>query len=111
MLPKRVRNMEKYRIVVARRVKTQLLNHISFLARVSIPAAKRLRNSYEDILVRLKENPFQFPIDPIFAELNLTYRKALFEKRYEVLFTVEGNIVYIDSVIDCRETCTKMCDG
>ena len=111
MPQKRVRNMEKYRIIVARRVKVQLLNHITFLSKVSIPAAKRLRNSFKDTLVRLEENPFQFPIDSVFAGLNLPYRKALFEKRYKVLFTVEDNTVFIDSVIDCRETCTKMCDG
>lgn len=103
MPPKRIRDMEKYRIIIARRVEIQLLNHISFLSRVSIPAAKRLRNSYKDVLERLKDNPFQFPIDSVLAELNLPYRKALFEKRYEVLFTVEDDTVFIDSVVDCRE--------
>ena len=103
MQPKRVLSMEKYRIIIATRVKKQLLNHILFLSKVSIPAAKRMRNSFEEVLVRLKDNPFQFPLDQTFAKLGLSYRKALFDKRYKVLFLVEDDTVYIDSVIDCRQ--------
>ena len=96
-----------YKIILAKRARFQLLNHISFLSRVSLPAAKRLRSSFNDVLFRLKENPFQFPIDPIFAELNLQYRKALFEGRYKVLFIVCNRDVIIDSVVDCRQQVDK----
>ena len=96
-----------YKIILAKRVRSQLQNHTAFLSRVSLPAAKKMRNSFADILVRLKENPFQFPIDPVFAELNLPYRKALFEGKYKVLFFVSNDKVFIDSVVDCRQQVDK----
>lgn len=95
--------MAKYKIVLAKRVRSQLLQHVSFLSKVSLPAARRLRNAFEEVVKRLEDNPFQFPVDQIIAKFNLSYRKALFEKRYKVLFTVENNTVHIDSVVDCRQ--------
>ena len=95
--------MKAYRIILASRVRIQLLNHIQFLSKVSLPAARRLRSSFKEIIARIGENPFQFPVDPIFEDLNFPYRKALFEKRYKVLFTVSDNVVFIDSVVDCRQ--------
>ena len=98
--------MEKHKIILATRVRFQLLQHTSFLSRVSPPAAKRFRQSFSKTIERLKENPFQFPIDSVFKELNLPFRDALFEGRYKVLFTIENNVVYVDSVIDCRQQFT-----
>ena len=100
-------DMEKHRVILATRVRSQLLQHTSFLARVSPPAAMRFRQEFAKILERLKDNPFQFPVDPVFAKLNLLYRNALFEGRYKALFSVENNVVYVDSVIDCRQQFTQ----
>lgn len=95
--------MGKHRIIIAGKARVQLLNHISFLSKVSVPAARQLRDSFAVVLSRLKENPYQFPIDQVFSQLNLPYRKALFDERYKVLFTVEDDVVFIDSVVDCRQ--------
>ena len=95
--------MGKYKVILASRVDSMLLRHISFLARVSRPAAKRLRDEFGDIVSRLGENPFQFPVE---TDLNLPdgmYRGAAFAKRYKAIFTVEEKTVYIDAVIDCRQ--------
>jgi len=95
--------MAKYEIVFSSRVDKMLMEHISFLARVSLPAARRLRNEFEETLKHMAENPYMFPVD---TDLNLPenmYRKALFAKRYKALFTVEGQTVYLDAVVDCRQ--------
>ena len=89
--------------ILATRVRSQLLAHVAFLSRVSPQAAKRLRNSFEEIRDRLKENPFQFPEYLVFSRLQLPYRSALFGERYRALFVIEGNEVFIDSVVDCRQ--------
>ena len=86
--------MEKYKVILSTKVRSQLLEHVSFLSRVSLPAARRLRNSFDEVKERLKDNPFQFPIDPTFENLQLNYRNALFEGRYKALFTIEGNTVF-----------------
>ena len=95
--------MEKHRILLASRVKTQLLNHSRFLTNVSIPAAKRFRDAFKETLRRLEDNPFQFPEEDEIFLPGKTYRKALFEGRYKALFRIEGKIVWIYAVIDCRQ--------
>lgn len=95
--------MARYTVIVASRVDSQLLRHISFIARVSIPAAKRFRKEYAEVLDRLEENPFQFSLE---TDQNLpenVYRRALFARWYKALFLVENDIVYLDAVVDCRQ--------
>ena len=91
-----------YKVIISAKVSGQLLAHIGFLSRVSIPAAKRFRNSFSDIMARIEDNPFQFPleIDPNLPEG--IYRRALFAERYKALFSVSGTTVYLDAVVDCR---------
>ena len=96
--------MSRCTVIIAGRVDRQLIRHIRFLANVSLPAAKRFREEYAEILDRLEENPFLFPID---TDPNLPegmYRKAVFARCYKALFTVENEIVYLDAVVDCRQS-------
>ncbi len=95
--------MEKYKILFARRVDSQLLQHTEFLARVSLTAVKRFRNDFEKVLERLEDNPYQFPLETDLGLPEGLYHKALFSKRYKVLFSVEDNTVYLDAVVDCRQ--------
>ncbi len=92
---------KRYEVVVSLRAEQMLTGHIRFLARVSVPAARRLRSEYAGILDALEDNPFQFPAadDP---GLPGEYRKALFYKRYQAIFTVEEDTVFLDAVLDCR---------
>lgn len=95
--------MSKYRLVLSGRVDAMLLGHIEFLSRVSIPAAKRFRSAFAEVVREIAANPFQFPIE---TDPNLPdglYRKALFAKRYKALFMVDGNMVFLDAVVDCRQ--------
>ena len=96
--------MARYTVIAASRVDGQLLRHVRFLSQVSVPTAKRFRNEYAEILDRLEENPFQFPpeTDPNLPE-NM-YRKALFARWYKALFLVENDRVYLDAVVDCRQS-------
>lgn len=94
--------MAKYQIIFARRVDQMLLRHTEFLSRVSIPAAKAFYEEFKDILHRLGENPLQFPVEEDFNLAEGHYRKALFAKWYKAVFSVDGQTVYLDAVVDCR---------
>ncbi len=99
--------MPKYTVITASRVDGQLVRHTGFLARVSVPAARRFRDEYAGILDRLEENPLQFPYE---TDPNLPdglYRKAVFAKWYKALFIVEENCVFLDAVVDCRQSIGK----
>ncbi|MBQ3702196.1 MAG: type II toxin-antitoxin system RelE/ParE family toxin [Oscillospiraceae bacterium] len=96
--------MARYTVITASRVDSQLIRHIRFLSNVSLPVAKRFRKEYEEILDCLEENPFQYPVD---TDPNLPegmYRKALFSRWYKALFIVENKTVYLDAVVDCRQS-------
>jgi hypothetical protein len=95
--------MRRYTVIFSRYIDAQILYHFQFIANVSLPAAKRFRNDFGKIIKRIEENPFQFPIDDQFQFDGVSYRKALFGTWYKALFTIEGNAVYLDYVIDCRQ--------
>ena len=92
---------KRYEVVVSSQAEQMLLSHAAFLARVSVKAARRLRDEFAGVLADLETNPFQFPPaeEP---ELPEGYRKALLGKRYQAVFCVDGQTVYLDAVLDCR---------
>jgi len=83
-----------------------MLLHTEFLSRLSPVAARGLTESYGDIISRLAGDPYQFPFADEMDMPDIppeTYRKCLFDKRYKALFFIEGNSVFTDTVIDCRQ--------
>ena len=94
--------MSKYKVIVSRHIAEMLLLHTSFIAQVSSEAAKRFVAQYEHVIDRLEENPLQFQEDTAFDNPD-GYRRAVFAKWYKCLFIVEGDTVYVDSVVDCRQ--------
>lgn len=95
--------MSKYKVIVSRRADEMLIQHAKFLARVSVPAAKRMVLEFELILDSLENNPYQYPVDD---DCNLPkgmYRKALFCKWYKALFSESDTKVFLDAVVDCRQ--------
>lgn len=99
--------MGKYTVIVSRRADAMLVRHAQFLANVSVPAAKGLAVDFGKILDALEENPFQFPVETEYELPPGQFRKALFCKRYKALFCVEGENVYLDAVLDCRQDNSK----
>lgn len=94
--------MAKYDVRFHPRLGAQLERHAEFIARVSRPAAVNFRAEFLDLIRRLAENPYQFPL---YDDPNLpddVYRKAIFAKWYKVVFSVEGETVYIDAIVDGR---------
>ncbi len=98
--------VSEYRVVFHPRVSSQLESHAEFIARVSLPAAYRMKEEFDATLVRLRENPYQFPLA---QNPNLpadVYRTASFAKWYQLVFSVEGDMVYVDAVVDMRSNYT-----
>ena len=91
----------RYEVIVSSRAEQMLTSHVCFLARASVKAARRRRDEYAETLDALEDNPFQVPPAD---DLGLPdeYHKALFGKRYQAIFYVEGDTVYLDAVLDCR---------
>jgi len=99
-------NEIKYTLVVAPRADKMLLEHTKFLAKVSIPAAKRLLADFEKSIERISTNPHMFPYldeNTVLGITPKTYRSCLLGTRYRIIFTVENQCIFIDAIADCRQ--------
>ena len=86
----------------------KMSNHIKFLANVSIPAAKRLREAYNTALKSLRSNPQRCPTynASIYIEEELQY--LLISKRYRIVFEIVDDYVYVYDIQDCRQDDDKI---
>lgn len=94
---------KKFRVIVSQKAEKMLIEHMRFLANVSAPASKRFLASFKEAKQTLSVFPMSGPYDD---ELSLppdTYRKCLFYDRYNILYEIEENTVFVDAIIDCRQ--------
>ncbi len=80
-----------------------LIDHARFLANVSVPAANRLIDTFIEMTGDLAFMPERNPWLEHDAIPFQRYRKVLFEKHYMTLYELQGSIVYIKAVVDCRQ--------
>lgn len=94
----------KYRVVVSEEAREMLLRHMKFLANVSVPASRKFLSAFKDAKAQLSAFPLSGPFDDAPALPAAIYRKCLFYGRYNILYEVEDKNVYIDAIVDCRQT-------
>lgn len=80
-----------------------LIMHACFLANVSVSAANRLIDSFVEMTDNLSAMPERNPWLENDAIPFRKYRKLLFGKYYMALYEIQGNVVYITVVVDCRQ--------
>ena len=92
-----------YSVVVHDDAAGMLYSHVRFLAKVSIPAARKLRGTLEEAFASLETMPHRCPIFRTHRTVD-TYRQ-LVVGRYLVLFSIgeEKNIVKIRYILDSRQ--------
>jgi plasmid stabilization system protein ParE len=93
----------EYAIDVSPEADAMLSYHAAFLANVSENAAERLIQSFEINVNSLKTWPERYTWLDSPDVPKHKYRKLPFEKHYMILYHLEGDIVYIDAVIDGRQ--------
>jgi len=96
-----------YDIFVDHAANNKMFGHIRFLARVSVPAARRLRVALQQSIDDLKINPERFP--PYISNTNVTaeLRYNLCDKRYRIVFEIIENTVFVYDIQDCRQDNNK----
>ena len=102
--------IRKYEVSIDPAVNDRMLEHVRFLAKVSIPAAKRLCDSLEKAIDELKDNPNSYPLYTMhdvqnFENIELRYK--LCSKRYRIVYEISGNNVYVYDIQDCRQHINK----
>ena len=94
--------MSKYTVKFNPRLAGQLETHAAFLAKVSKPAARRLLSEFRALIKQLSDNPYLYPPyeDPTLPPD--IYHTAVLGKWSKVVYSVEGDFVYVDAVVDGR---------
>lgn len=93
----------EYSVIVSSKAANQLRNHAVFLASVSPNAARKLVKEFQSAVATLKMFPNRCAwLEGEYLPVH-TYRKLLFSKNHILIFKIEGNIVLVEYVLDCRQ--------
>ena len=95
--------MKEYKVVISDNARRMLGEHVRFLAEVSPSAAREAKDRLMSSIRSLKSMPERYPFlkdEYIHAK---KYRKMFVEKYYLVLYKVEGNTVFVEHIVDCRQ--------
>jgi plasmid stabilization system protein ParE len=94
---------KKYHVNISPSANDRAAQHFEFMARVSVAAAERLLDTLMQDMNSLQENPNSCPpYDRPYLPKE-KYRYKLSAKRYRIVFTVEGDTVFVDDIEDCRQ--------
>lgn len=99
---------KKYKVIVSDRAKLMLGAHIRFLAQVNKDAAKAKKQEIMTAMRSLNRMPQRFPI---FKDESLPanrYHKMFIANWYLVLYQIQGDVVYVDYILDCRKDYTSL---
>ena len=95
---------EEYDIIIDPAANDRMDEHFEFLARVSESAAERLLERLIEDINSLKQMPFRCPVYDRPYLPKGKYRYMISESRYRIVYQIEGNIVFIDDIQDCRQS-------
>ena len=97
-------NSEKvYEVSVDPAANDRMSEHFEFLARVSVNAANRLLDELLKDIRSLKKSPHRNPPynRPYLPQGK--YRYMITEKRYRIVYQIDGDFVFVDDIEDCRQ--------
>ena len=97
--------MNNYNIVISKHTNKTLKQNIEFLKRFSIPYALKIESYIRKSILNLK----QFPnFNPIYKITSICiYRKLIVKKRYNIIYTVIKDTIYVFYIYDGRQSYDK----
>jgi plasmid stabilization system protein ParE len=98
---------KEYTVIVSPGANDRAYQHFEFLAQVSVTAADRLLDKLLADIRTLAHGPTACPpYDRPYLQPG-KYRYKLSANRYRIVFTIEGDTVFVDDIQDCREDDSK----
>ena len=86
-------------IHISEKAKNDLLFYSSYKRKFSKSNSQKFLNDFNSSIELLKLFPYMYPK----AYFNSNYRKILFNKKYLILYLIENNTIYIDSIVNCKQ--------
>jgi hypothetical protein len=92
-----------YKIIVSDRAIEMLMQHVRFMAQISLQAADKLRAEIIEAAKSLENFPERnsWLSDPVLPASK--YRKMIINKRYLLIYQIRADSVYIEYILDCRQ--------
>ena len=88
--------MAMYNLIIKSQAISNLKEHVKFLANVSVKASVELENDFYHVVSKLTKRPFAN------REIFEGTRRVVLDKRYAILYEVEGQNIKILAMYDCR---------
>ena len=96
-------NRKEYQVIVSSEANDRLYDHFEFLARVNVNAANSLLDRLLIDIRNLRTDPFRFPVYNRPYLPAGKYHYILSNKRYRIVYQINGSQVYVDDIQDCRQ--------
>ncbi|MBP7332156.1 MAG: type II toxin-antitoxin system RelE/ParE family toxin [Firmicutes bacterium] len=97
------RNEKVYQVIISSGANDRMFDHFESLARVNVDAANRLLDGLLKDIRNLRTNPFRYPAyNRPYLPVG-KYHYILSNKRYRIVYQVNGNQVFVDDIQDCRQ--------
>lgn len=92
-----------YKVFHTRKSRRMLKKHMRFLSKVSLPATVKLKKKIDNYIDTLKVFPRTGSKVYFEEELPSKYRKMVINKRYILIYFINKNNVYIETILDARQ--------
>ena len=96
-----------YDVIVDPAANDRMFEHFEFLARVSETAAEKLLDELIKDMRSLEKMPYRNPVYDRPYLISGKYRYMMSGDRYRIVYQIEGNIVFVDDIQDCRQDDSK----
>jgi len=93
-----------YNVHITERCYDALEKHFQFIANVSTKAAENFRNDFLETAKGLETFPEKNVAVRLMIAPDLLYHRALIGKYHALLYEIQGNDVFIDLVVDLRQS-------
>ena len=103
LMKKQMNQPSLYRVVVSEKTSKMLMQHIRFVAKENIEAARKTKKEIMEAIRSLYEMPHRFPFLNTHCASPNKYHKLFVRKWYLVLYQVKDQTIYVDYILDCRQ--------
>jgi hypothetical protein len=93
-----------YNVYITEKCYCALEKHIQFIANVSAEAAENFRNDFLQTAKGLEVFPEKNVAVRLMIAPDFIYHRALIGKYHALLYEIEGNDIFVDLVVDLRQT-------
>lgn len=87
------------KILISNKAKLDLYLHSFYKRKYSKSSSKKFFEDFNSSIQSLSLFPYMYPK----ISANNSYRKVLFNKKYLIIYLIENDIIYIDSIINCKQ--------